>query len=277
MKTKPLFAIVGTPIGNLNDISKRAIVALSEADIIFAEDTQKAMGLLNHLELKKKIISCHKDNEKNGIPKILNEIENRSQCVLISEAGMPCISDPGALVVRALIDEDIPFEIISGPTALIQGLIASGFSGDSFYFNGFPPHKTTEKRKLFENLRKIPAPIIFYESPHRIKETVALLLEYFPTSITSPIAISREMTKIYEETIFINNLEDIEKITEKGEFVIVVNNDIKEESEGLTIDIKSIACKLQTEGFTAQDIVKILKILGVKRNDAYRLANENKE
>lgn len=277
MKPKPLFAIVGTPIGNLSDISKRAITALSEADTIFAEDTQKAMGLLNHLGLKKKIISCHKDNEKNGIPKILSEIESGSQCVLISEAGMPCISDPGALVVRTLIDECVPFEIISGPTALIQGLIASGFSGGAFYFHGFPPHKPTEKRKLFENLQKIDAPIIFYESPHRIKETVSLLIEYFSGSCSPQIAISREMTKIYEETIFINNLEDVDKITEKGEFVIVVNNHVEEEPEGLNIDIKSAASKLQTEGFTAQDIVKILKALGVKRNDAYRIANDKKE
>lgn len=271
MKRDPLFAIVGTPIGNLEDISKRAVDTIAKADVIFAEDTPKALGLLNHLGLKKKIVSCHKDNEKSALPKILNELEDGKRCVLISEAGMPCVSDPGTVAVRELIKNEIPFEIVSGPTALIHGIIASGFCGGPFYFNGFPPHKVSEKKKLFENLKNTNSPIIFYESPHRVKETIKLLLEYFP----APVAVCREMTKMFEETLFINNEEDMEKITEKGEFVLVVNNfkDIKEENKQNSIDLAKFTDGLKKEGFSAQDIVKILKNLGVKRNDAYRMAN----
>lgn len=270
-KETPLFAIVGTPIGNLQDMSERAKNAISQTDTVFAEDTRKATALLNFLGLKKKIVSCHKDNEKQAVQKILTGIGNGLRGVLVSEAGMPCISDPGSFVVRSLLENGSPFEVISGPTALIQALIASGFSGGPFYFHGFTPHKDTEKRKVFENLQKIASPIIFYESPKRVKETAALLLEYFP----APIALCREMTKIYEETIFISKLEDIDGITEKGEFAIVVNNERKigEDTDENFLETGAFTEKLRKEGFTGQEILKILKCAGVKRNEAYKLAN----
>lgn len=271
MKSEPFCAIVGTPIGNLDDISKRAFDTISKADVIFAEDTPKALGLLSHMGLKKRIVSCHKDNEKSALPKILKELEDGKRCVIISEAGMPCVSDPGTVAVRELIKNQIPFEIVSGPTALIHGIIASGFCGGPFYFNGFPPHKISEKKKLFENLQHIMSPIIFYESPHRVKETVKLLLQYFPT----PVAICRELTKMFEETLFVNCEDDLVKIMEKGEFVLVVNNfkEKNEENEQNSVDFTKFIDGLRKEGFSSQDIVKILKNLGVKRNEAYRMAN----
>lgn len=263
------FYIVGTPIGNLSDISSRAIECLNNSDIIFAEDTRTALNLLNHLNIKKKILSCHKDNEKNITQKILDELSNGNTISLISEAGMPCISDPGSIVVKSLIENNIKFEIVSGPTALIHGIIASGFSGGSFYFHGFLPHKSSEKTNVINNLKNINSPIIIYESPHRIKDTLKILLQ----NVATPIICLRELTKHYEERIEISNLDDIENITLKGEFVIVYNNlNIENNNSEYRINIEEIARKLQKENFSSQDIVKILKILGVKRNDAYKVS-----
>ena len=192
---------------------------------------------------------------------------------LISEAGMPCISDPGAYVVKEVIEKGLPFEIIQGPTALIHGLIASGFSGGSFYFHGFLPHKEKEKIKEIESLLHIKAPIIFYESPYRVKETVNILLDYFP----APISLTREATKVYEETIFINNKEEIENITVKGEFVITVNNSLKENNEDddkISLNYEKIIKELISENVSSKDILKMMKALGLKRNEAYELINQ---
>ncbi len=266
-------SIVGTPIGNLGDISHRALEAVKKADVIFAEDTRTAMNLLNHLGLKKRIVSCHKDNERASTAKILKEADSGNKIVLISEAGMPCISDPGAEAVKELLEKGVPFEIISGPTALIHGLIASGFSGGPFFFYGFPPHKSSEKRKAFQKLREIPAPIIFYESPRRAAETIGMLLEFFP----APIACCRELTKLHEETIFINGPEDMENLTLKGEFVLVADNSsaaVKEKNEA-GFDAAEICGRLSEEGFSSHETVKILKALGLKRNNAYKIVMEN--
>lgn len=269
MKNKPTVSIVGTPIGNLGDISLRAVETIKESDVIFAEDTRTAMNLLNHLGLKKRIVSCHKDNEHVAVAKIIKEADLGNKIALISEAGMPCISDPGAETVRELIKTGMPFEIISGPTALIHGLIASGFSGGPFFFYGFPPHKSSEKRNVFNKLLAVHAPLIFYESPHRVAETIKMMLDIFP----APIACCRELTKLYEETIFINNYEDIEKLTLKGEFVIVVDNSSAAESNNKSnFDAEKICAKLIKEGFSSQETVKILKALGIKRNDAYQIS-----
>ena len=268
MRAEPKISFIGTPIGNLGDLSQRAIDTIVKSDVVFAEDTRTATNLLNYLGIKKKIVSCHKDNEKKAAEKIILEVISGRHPAVISEAGMPCISDPGSEVINALIKEGIPFEIVPGPTALIHGLIASGFSGGPFFFYGFLPHKMSDKKKIIENIKNIPYPIIFYESPHRVKDTVEILLENFPT----PIACCRELTKIYEETVFIENATELENLTVKGEFVLVVNNSSSEEkTTAQEFNINNIAKKLLQDGFSSQEVVRILKILGVKRNDAYKM------
>ena len=265
--------IVGTPIGNLSDLSKRAVEVLSSVDIIFAEDTRTALSLLSSQGIKKPCKSYYKDNEKTASNSVIECLLNGDNVALISEAGMPCISDPGAFVIKEVIEKGIPFEIVQGPTALIHGLIASGFSGGSFYFHGFLPHKEKEKIKEIESLLHIKAPIIFYESPYRVKETVNILLDYFP----APISLTREATKVYEETIFINNKEEIENITVKGEFVITVNNSLKDNNEDdnkISLNYEKIIKELISENVSSKDILKMMKALGVKRNDAYNLINK---
>ena len=264
--------IIGTPIGNLSDISKRAVEALSLVDVVFAEDTRTALNLLSALNIKKPCKSYYKDNEKQASKLLLECLLNGDNAALISEAGMPCISDPGTYIVQEVIKNNIPYEIIQGPTALIHGLIASGFSGSSFYFHGFLPHKKSEKEKEVEKLTSILSPVIFYESPHRVVETINILLKYFPT----PIAITREATKVYEETVFIYNEEDIKNITIKGEFIIVVDNSKKEEinnKDKVSLDYSKIIKELLKDNVSSKDLLKMMKALGLKRNEAYELIN----
>ncbi len=264
--------IIGTPIGNLSDISKRAVNALSSANVIFAEDTRTALNLLNALNIKKPCKSYYKDNEKQASKSLMECLLNGDNVALISEAGMPCISDPGAVVIQEVIKNGLEYEIIQGPTALIHGLIASGFSGSSFYFHGFLPHKKNDKEKEIKELTSINAPVIFYESPYRVKETLTLLLNYFPT----PVAVTREATKMFEETVFIYNEEDIEKVNIKGEFVIVVNNKVHNSSQHneQILDYNKIINELLSDGLSSKDILKVMKTLGLKRNDAYELINK---
>ena len=264
--------IIGTPIGNLSDLSKRAVDTLSSVDVVFAEDTRTALNLLNSLNIKKPCKSYYKDNEKQASKSLMECLLNGDNVALISEAGMPCISDPGAYIMQEVIKNNIKYEIIQGPTALIHGLIASGFSGSSFYFHGFLPHKKSDKEKEIQKLIKINAPIIFYESPYRVKETVLMLLEYFP----APIAVIREATKMYEETVFVTNQEEVENITIKGEFVIVVNNAIEQEENTNNIDINynKIIAELLSDNVSSKDILKMMKALGLKRNEAYELINQ---
>lgn len=264
--------IIGTPIGNLSDLSKRAVDTLSSVDVVFAEDTRTALNLLNSLNIKKPCKSYYKDNEKQASKSLMECLLNGDNVALISEAGMPCISDPGAYIMQEVIKNNIKYEIIQGPTALIHGLIASGFSGSSFYFHGFLPHKKSDKEKEIQKLIKINAPIIFYESPYRVKETVLMLLEYFP----APIAVIREATKMYEETVFVTNKEEVENITIKGEFVIVANNAVEQEEDTNNIDINynKIIAELLSDNVSSKDILKMMKALGLKRNEAYELINQ---
>lgn len=267
--------IVGTPIGNLGDLSKRAIEALTNADLIYAEDTRTALNLLNALNIKNTIKSYYKDNEFKVYKEIVKKLEEGSNISIISEAGMPCISDPGHILVKEVIDLGLDYEIIQGPTALIHGLIASGFPTNHFYFHGFLPHKKNEKESEIENLKHILCPIIFYESPYRVKETLELLLKHF----SCEISVTREATKKFEETVIIKSIEDIEKINIKGEFVIVLNNSSKDNEElnntdsssFNNINIPEIIKKLHNDNFSDKDILKVLKTLGIKRNEAYAL------
>lgn len=267
--------IVGTPIGNLGDLSKRAIEALTNADLIYAEDTRTALNLLNALNIKNTIKSYYKDNEFKVYKEIIKKLEEGSNISIISEAGMPCISDPGHILVKEVIDLGLDYEIIQGPTALIHGLIASGFPTNHFYFHGFLPHKKNEKESEIENLKHILCPIIFYESPYRVKETLELLLKHF----SCEISVTREATKKFEETVIIKSIEDIEKINIKGEFVIVLNNSSKDNEElnntdsssFNNINIPEIIKKLHNDNFSDKDILKVLKTLGIKRNEAYAL------
>ncbi|KAA0256812.1 16S rRNA (cytidine(1402)-2'-O)-methyltransferase [Deferribacter autotrophicus] len=261
------FYVVPTPIGNLGDITLRSIEVLKQVDEVLAEDTRKALNLLNHYGIKKKITSLHKDNEKKNISLVLSKLKSGLRLALISEAGTPCISDPGHFIIKELIKNNLKFEVLPGATAFVPALIMSGFPSDHFFFYGFLKHKKSEKIKEIERLTTIKSTLIFYEAPHRVKDTLKILFDYF----TPPFAVIREISKIYEETVFIDNINEVEDITVKGEFVIVVDNNKETYNKTNYADYKKIIKGLYKEGFDKKDIVKILKTFGLKRNDAYNL------
>ena len=214
--------IVPTPIGNLDDITIRSIKTLEKVDLILCEDTRRSKKLLNHLNINRELRSHHKFNEHNEVEIIINKIKKGANVALISDAGTPGISDPGFLIARTCLKNDIEIECLPGPTALIPGLLVSGISADKFVFEGFLPIKKGRKKRL-SILSSETRTMIFYESPHKLIRTLIDFKNTFGSN--RRISVSRELTKIYEETIrgTIGEIIDLcQKKKPKGEYVIVV-------------------------------------------------------
>lgn len=214
--------IVPTPIGNLEDITLRAINTLKGVDLILAEDTRTSSVLLNHLEIKKPLTSFHKFNEHATVEHIASKIEAGLSVALISDAGTPGISDPGFLLVRNCISRQIEVETLPGATAFVPALINSGFPCDKFCFEGFLPQKKG-RQTIMRRLSTEPRTIVLYESPHRVLKTLALINETFTHN--PQVSISREISKKFEQTLRGTALELIshfEAKAPKGEFVIVI-------------------------------------------------------
>ncbi len=214
--------LIPTPIGNLDDITLRAIECIKDADLILCEDTRRSLKLMNHLEIKKPLKSFHKFNEHSTVEKIIFEIQSGTKVGLISDAGTPSISDPGYLIVKMCIDNNIDVECLPGPTALIPALAISGLPSERFTFEGFLPVKKGRSTRLQElSLEK--RTMIFYESPYKLYKTLKDFYDFFGPD--REISISKELTKIFENTKR-GKIRDIIDTYEnkklKGEFVIVV-------------------------------------------------------
>lgn len=211
--------ILATPIGNLKEITFRAIEAMKDTTCIFCEDTRVTNKLLAHLQINnKKLISYQKFNEKEKLNEVLNLIF-KNQCMLVSDAGYPCISDPGYNLVDACYKHNIGIEVINGPSSLIHSLVVSGININNFYFNGFLNANKTQRINRLKDLKHMREPIIFFESVHRIKQCLSDINE-----IINPInfIVCRELTKI-NETIYRGKYDEIiNEIIEKGEFVVIV-------------------------------------------------------
>lgn len=213
--------IVSTPIGNLKDITLRAIETLKEVDFILCEDTRTSSNLLNHLEIKKELISLNAFNEKNKIEFIVNRILSNQTAALISDAGTPLISDPGVRLVSACIEREIEIIPIPGVSALIAGLSMSGLPTDAFVFEGFLPQKKGRQTKL-KDLAEEKRTIVLYESTYRIEKLLKELNEFLPNRF---VVVCREITKKFEETwrgFPKDILETLDNKTIKGEFVVVI-------------------------------------------------------
>jgi len=214
--------IVPTPIGNLEDITCRALRVLREVDLILAEDTRKSGILLKHYGISKKMMPHHAFNEHKTLTGLIERLKSGMTLALISDAGTPCISDPGFLLVRECLNECIPVECLPGPTAFIPALVNSGFSSDRFLFEGFLPHKKGRQTRLTE-LAEEKCTLIFYESPHRLVKTLEQFLQYFGNERLA--SVSRELTKIHEENVrgnFVTLIDHFKNKQVKGEIVIVV-------------------------------------------------------
>ena len=214
--------LVPTPIGNLKDITFRAIEVLKEVDIILAEDTRTSGKLLKHFEITTPMQSHHMHNEHKTVNGIIGKLKSGLSIALISDAGTPAISDPGFLLIRACVEENIGIECLPGATAFVPALVNSGLPSDRFVFEGFLPVKKGRQTRL-QLLAEEPRTLIFYESPHKLIKTLSNFCEYFGED--RPVSVSRELTKVYEETIRGTAKAVLEYYISKppkGEIVIVV-------------------------------------------------------
>lgn len=214
--------LVPTPIGNLEDITLRAIALLKEVDLILAEDTRTSGKLLQHFGIATPMLAYHMHNEHKVTGRIVDRLKTGETIALISDAGTPGISDPGFLLARACIEAEVPVVSLPGPTALIPALVNSGLPSDRFTFEGFLPPKKGRQTRLRE-LAEESRTMIFYESPHKLLKTLENFKEFFGEN--RPASISRELTKVYEETVrgtLSELLDYFSQNTLKGEFVIVV-------------------------------------------------------
>ena len=212
--------LVPTPIGNLGDMTFRAVETLNQVDLILAEDTRTSIKLLKHFNIQKPLVSFHMHNEHRKLSEVISKLISGYTIAVISDAGTPGISDPGFLLVREAIANEVEVECLPGSTALIPALVLSGLSTERFVFEGFLPPKKGRKKR-FENLIDETRTIILYESPHKILKTLNQLIDFFGSE--RAVSVSRELSKMYEETFRGTLIEAIEYFSlhiPKGEFVI---------------------------------------------------------
>ena len=265
--------IVATPIGNLEDITLRAINVLKEVDFIIAEDTRHSLKLLNHLEISKPLISYHRHNEENKTEDILNKIEEGKNIALISDAGTPVISDPGEFIVKEAIEREIEVIPIPGASAIITALMAAGVNTRNFTFYGFLSLNKKIRAKELEQIKDNNNTVILYEAPHKIKNTMQDLENYVDDR---KIVIARELTKIHEEFIrgTIDEIKD-KLQNPKGEYVIIIdkNENINENEENKLreLSIEEHYKYYEKMGLEKKEIIKkIAKDRQVAKNEIYK-------
>ncbi len=217
-----MLIMVATPIGNLGDISQRALAALESADVVVSEDTRKTGFLLNHFGIKKPQISFREDNETRALPKVMEFLALGKVVALVTDAGTPAISDPGFTLVRSALEQDIPVSAIPGPTALITALVLSGLAVHSFTFRGFPPRKSAARKRWLEIDLVSPHTLIFYESPYRL---LAFLEDALAVFGDRKCAVANDLTKKFE-TVYRGTISsvivDLNKEPLRGEYCVVI-------------------------------------------------------
>lgn len=263
--------IVATPIGNLEDITLRAIRILKEVDLIAAEDTRHTLKLLNHLNISKPMISYHRHNEEIRVEGLIKELKEGKKLAVVSDAGTPGICDPGEIIIKKCIEENIKVVPIPGACAMINALIVSGIDTDEFTFLGFLPLNKKNRKNKLEEIRNSNNTIILYEAPHKLKNTLNDLKNILENR---KIVIAREITKIHEEYIR-GTVDEIIKIVDnlKGEIIIIIDknrNNIKENNfNNLTLEEHFEHYKNQ--GFEKKEIIKkIAKDRNVNKNEIYK-------
>ena len=275
--------IVATPIGNLEDITQRALRVLREVDLIACEDTRHTRKLLNHFSIDQKTISYHEHNERERAEELCELLESGQNVALVSDAGTPLINDPGYRIVTAAIERGIRVIPVPGPVAVIAALAASGLPTDEFFFGGFLPARAHPRRARLEELRAVRATLAFYEAPHRIE---AALKDAAEALGNRRAVVARELTKLHEEFVrgTLNELvEQFSQVgTARGEMVLIISGEAVESSpanleqtntERLVERVK----ELEREGLDSKDALKsAARELGIKRDEAYRMMTAQK-
>ena len=268
--------LVGTPIGNLSDISERALKVLSEVDFIAAEDTRNSGKLLSYFDIKKPMVSYFEHNKRERGEIIVSRIEAGESCALITDAGMPAISDPGEDIVRICAERGVPVSVVPGPCAAVSALAMSGLFTGKFVFEGFLSTANNERREALESLKNERRTIIFYEAPHKLKGTLADLMKAFGDR---KISLCRELTKLNEEVLRMTLSEAIayyEDNAPRGEYVLVLEGASKEEqkSNAFWADMDEFAhVSYYTEqGLSKNDAIKAAaKDRGVGKSEIYNI------
>ena len=258
--------IVATPIGNLDDITYRAVKVLSDVDLIAAEDTRHTLKLLNHLEISKPLISYYKETEKVKSKIIIEKLKEGKNVAVVSDAGTPGISDPGCEVIKEAIKEGIKVVPIPGACAAINSLICSGMDTKQFFFIGFLSTKNKEKRDKLEEVKNIQGTLIFYEAPHKIMDTLKMMLEVLGDR---QISICRELTKIHEEFIRGSISDVLEKLEPRGEMVVIVEGSAESEEDIQRNNRNEMTLEEHYKFYENQGLDKkeIIKKIAKERND----------
>jgi 16S rRNA (cytidine1402-2'-O)-methyltransferase len=267
--------IVATPIGNLEDITQRALRVLREVELIACEDTRHTRVLLNHFGISTRTISYHEHNERERAGHLCDLLESGKDVALVSDAGTPLVSDPGFRIVTAAAERGIQVAPIPGAAAFVAALVASGLPSDQFFFAGFLPARANQRRTKLESLRAIQATLVFYEAPHRIAATLKDALEALGNR---PAAVARELTKLHEEVVRGNLRELSEKFSEsptRGEIVLIISGERQRSTETITESgpeqLLERVTQFERDGMDSKDALKLAaRELGMKRADAYR-------
>lgn len=271
--------LVATPIGNLQDISQRALDTLRSVDLIACEDTRHTLKLLNHFRISNSLISYHEHNERERAEEFVERLVRGDSIAIVSDAGTPGICDPGFRIVQRAIEIGAAVVPIPGAVAFVNAAAASGLATDSIFFGGFLPSKKGDRRKRLEEIRSIPATLVLYESPHRLARSLADCLDVLGNR---QAAVAREITKLHEEFARGSLAELASRFaaqSAKGEIVLVIDRGEKyaQEFSGSAKDLASMVEQFEAQGVDHKmALKKAAKALGMTRSDAYRLLQTNK-
>lgn len=264
----PTLYLVPTPIGNLQEMTPRALETLRTVDVIAAEDTRNTKKLLMYYQIQTSLISHHEHNQQESIPRILSYLNEGKSVAIVSDAGYPLVSDPGQRLVQEVIKQEYPVVSMSGANAAMNALVASGLSTQHYMFYGFLENKSSKRKQQLETIKDFPFTIIFYEAPHRIEDTLKDILEVFGNR---NMCLARELTKLHEEYIR-GNVDEVIGVAGscKGEMVIVIEGKPVEE---IVFNMDEAVLKVQNlvdEGMRAKEAIsRISKESGCKKNELY--------
>jgi 16S rRNA (cytidine1402-2'-O)-methyltransferase len=269
--------IVPTPIGNLKDITIRALDVLKECNVIAAEDTRQTIKLLNHFNIKKQLISYHQHNELTKSEEIINRVKGGEIVALVSDAGSPGISDPGSVIIKKCIEEEVEFEVLPGATAIITALVNSGLDTTKFTFRGFVPRENKERRVLISEIKNHKETLVFYEAPHRIKDTLSFLYEELGNR---KVAICRELTKLHEQVVrglISETIEYFNTNNPRGEFVVVIEGksqeeiDLEQKAKWENTTVEEHIILYVDRGYTKKEAIKLVaKERSMPKSDVYK-------